>query len=300
MTDTALHQNALQHEALRQQWLISALWGGPQQQATTDKQRAWLAGPTPRTSRGLQVYAANAGALAERALAAAFPTISQLVGAESFAGLARALWRTHPPLRGDIGQWGEALPTFIAAAPQLKQEPCLADVARLDWAVHLAEQAGDSAATTAGLAQLASTEPALLRLRLAASTALVSSPYPVASIWLAHRSSAADRFGAVRAAFAAGAGEQALVWRDGRTAQMQTQVQGLSAPAAQFTQAVLDGASLDAALHLAGSQFAFEPWLLAALQQGWLAAVETDAAYHVADLPPTTRPPAPTAPATTA
>lgn len=266
---------AHQHEALRQQWLAAALQGSQ----PADLSTGWLRDPAAHAARGLQVYAANAGALAERALAAAFPTLTQLVGAESFAGLARAFWRADPPLRGDIAQWGGALPAFVTAAPQLRQEPCLADVARLDWAVHLAEQADDGAGVATGLAQLASTEPALLRLRLAAGTALVVSPYPVASIWLAHRSSAADRFAAVRAAFACGAGEQALVWRDGHHAQ----VLGLDAPAARFTQAVLSGASLDAALHLAGAHFAFEPWLLAALQQGWLAAVDAQPTHPVGD-----------------
>ena len=293
MTDTAR-----QHEALRQQWLVGTLCGGPQQQAKNDQHddqhsgqhdgqhKAWLAGPAPRATRGLQVYVANAGALAERALAAAFPTLTQLVGADSFAGLARAFWRHSPPLRGDIGQWGAALPLFIADAPQLASELCLADVARLDWAVHLAEQAGDGtddgmgdgdgegAGAATGLAQLASTDPALLWLRLAAGTAVVASPYPVATIWQAHRSSAADRFAPVRAAFAAGAGEHALVWRAGQATPFQAQVHGVPAPAAHFTQAVIAGASLDAALQLAGDAFAFEPWLLAALQHGWLTGVD--------------------------
>ena len=263
MTDSAR-----QHEALRQQWLTAALRDG----RPADAPANWLRAPTAAHAiRGLQVYTANAGALAQRALSAAFPTVTQLVGADSFAGLARAFWRADPPLRGDIAQWGGALPAFISAAPQLATEPCLADVARLDWAVHLAEQAGDGAAAATGLAQLASTEPALLWLRLAAGTALVASRYPVASVWLAHRSTALDRFAAVRAAFAAGVAEQALVWRDGHHAQVQV----LPAPAAQFTQAVLGGASLDAALRLAGGHFDFEPWLLAALQQGWLAAVDS-------------------------
>jgi Putative DNA-binding domain len=258
----------VQKEALRQQMLLRALWGDARPGVVT----GWLRDDAPRATRGLQAYGANAGALAERALGAAFPTVAQLVGDESFAGLARAFWRTEPPLRGDIAQWGAGLPAFIGAAPQLAEEPYLADVARLDWAVHGAEQSSDRVAAPTGLEALADAEPARLRLRLASGTALVSSAHPVATIWHAHRSDAPDRFDPVRAAFAKGRGEHALVWRDG----YQAQVAALPEPDARFMRAVTDGLALDRALDLAGAGFAFEPWLLAALRQGWLAAVDVD------------------------
>jgi Putative DNA-binding domain len=263
-----MNHTLVQKEALRQQMLLRALWGDARPGVVS----GWLRDAAPRATRGLQAYGANAGALAERALGAAFPTVAQLVGAESFAGLARAFWRAEPPQRGDIAQWGAGLPAFIGAAAQLAEEPYLADVARLDWAVHVAEQSGDRGAAPAGVERLADTEPAQLRLHLAPGTALVSSTHPVATIWHAHRSDAPDRFGPVRAAFAKGHGEHALVWRDGYRAQ----VTALSEPDGRFTQAVIDGQALDHALDRAGADFAFEPWLLAALQQGWLVAVEAD------------------------
>jgi DNA-binding GntR family transcriptional regulator len=257
---------ALEHERLRQQLLLRALWG----EVGHVEVGGWLRDAAPRAARGLQAYRANAGALAERALAAAFPTVVQLVGDESFAGLARALWFAEPPERGDMAQWGAALPAFIAASAQLAGEPYLADVARLDWAVHGAEQAAERVAAATGLERLADAEPAALRLRLAAALSLVSSPHPVATIWHAHRLSAPDRFEPVREAFTRAAGEHALVWRDGYKAQISI----LPEATARFIQATLDGRSLGRALDLAGADFAFEPWLLAALRQGWLQAVE--------------------------
>lgn len=251
-------------EALRQQSLLAVLRG----EAPLAAISAWLSDPAPRARRGLQAYAANAGALAERALAAAFPTLAELVGATPFAALARAFWQAHPPSRGDVAQWGEALPGFVAAAAQLADEPYLADVARLDWAVHLAEQASDADGAAQGFEQLASSEPDRLWLHLAAGTALLSSPHPVATIWQAHRGKAADRFAPVRQAFAQGAAEHALVWRQGYRAQVTV----LPDAATGFTQAVLAGQSLGQALDGAAPGFAFEPWLLAALQQGWIAA----------------------------
>ena len=169
----------MNNEALRQQLLLRTLWGD----APPGVVAGWLRDSPQRITRGLQAYRAHAGALAERALGAAFPTVALLVGEESFAALARALWQAQPPQQGDIAQWGAALPAFIGAAPQLADEPYLADVARLDWAVHRAELAADGDASVQGLQQLADGDPATLRLCLAEGVALIASPHPVVSIW---------------------------------------------------------------------------------------------------------------------
>jgi len=256
---------AAHKEALRQQMLLRALWADGRPGAVA----GWLREAPPRAARGLQAYRANAGALAERALTAAFPTVAQLVGEESFAALARALWFAQPPQHGDIGTWGEGLAGFVAAAPQLADEPYLADVARLDWAVHSAEQAAERSAVS-GLERLAEADPAHLLLRLAEGLALCRSAHPVASIWLAHRSASADRFACVREAFAAGRGENALVWRDG----FKAVVRPLLEADACFMQALLDGHVLAAALDAAGVDFAFERWLPQAVHCGWLRSVE--------------------------
>ena len=255
-----------QKEALRQQMLLRALWAD----ARPGVVAGWLRDPPARTTRGLQAYRAHAGALAERALAAAFPTVAQLVGEESFAALARALWWAQPPQRGDMGLWGEALPAFIAASPQLAEEPYLADVARLDWAVHQAERAADCSATT-GLQRLAEIDPQALYLRLADGVLLLCSAHPVVSIWQAHRSQAADRFAPVRAAFATGGGENALVWCDG----LKATVQAVPEADARFMQWLLDGGTLAHALDRAAAGFAFDRWLPQALTHGWLRADET-------------------------
>jgi hypothetical protein len=256
----------MNNEALRQQMLLRALWGDARPGVVT----GWLRGAPQRITRGLQAYRANAGALAERALGAAFPTVAQLVGEESFAALARAFWQAQAPLKGDIAQWGAALPAFIAAAPQLADEPYLADVARLDWAVHQAEQAADSAGAVDGLEHLAACDPATLWLHLADGVALIASPHPVVSIWQAHRSDAPDRFAPVREAFIRGQGEQAVVHRTG----FKVRVSAVPEATARFVQALAGGAPLSRALDEGGPDFAFDGWLIQALQQHWLRSIE--------------------------
>lgn len=254
-------------EARRQQALVDALRGGGL--AALD---GWaLAAPRAGAARGLEVYRANAGVQAERALAAAFPTVAALVGDDAMAGLARAFRQAAPPTDGDVGTWGAALPAFIADSVSLAAEPYLADCARLDWALHEALRAADGPPGVDGLAQLADTDPAALRLRLRAGTRLVASRWPVATILDAHAApaDAPGRFDAARRALAARRGETVLVWRSGWRARHRT----LDAPDAGFTAALLAGAPLAAALDGAGAGFDFGGWLAAAVGDGWLQAV---------------------------
>jgi hypothetical protein len=263
----------LQREALRQQMLVRALW----RDARAAVVGGWLRGDERRWRRGLAAYQANAGALAERALAAAYPTVQQLVGEESFGQLARALWQAHAPERGDIGEWGAALPAFMAAAPQLAEEPYLADVARLDWAVHAAERAIDDDAAPSGLDLLASADPDALRLVLRSGSTYLESPHPVVTIWQAHRSDDDGRFAPVRAAFAAGTGEAALVVRQGLRAEV-----GSVPPAERaFTAALFAGTPLGGALRAADPAFDFEAWLVQTLRAGRLAAVRPHSAEEL-------------------
>lgn len=253
-----------EHEALRQQMLLRVLW----RQGSEASLSGWLRDAPQRQARALAAYRANGEAVAARALAAAFPTVAQMIGADSFEALARAHWRRVPPTCGDMATYGAGLADAIAADEQLADVPWLADCARLDWAVHRIEGAAD-APPPQGLERLGTDAPESLAIVLQPGTALIGSPWPVALIWHAHRSDAADRFDAVRAALAAGTGEQALVWREG----WRPRVTALDAGDAAFTAALLQQLPLAAALDAAGPDFSFEPWLLDALRHGRLTAV---------------------------
>jgi hypothetical protein len=262
-----------EHEARRQQLLLRALW----RQLPDASLGGWLRDSPPRQSRALAAYRSNGAALAARALGAAFPTVAQMVGGDSFDALAAAFWQHAPPTCGDLAAYGAGLPDFVAADGQLADVPWLADCARLDWAVHAAQSAADAEPVPRGLDLLGSDDAPALQIVLQPGTSLVVSCWPIVQIWHAHRSDGPDRFDSVRAALAAQAGECALVWRAGWRPQVKT----LHAKDAGFTGALLEGRSLAAALDRAGADFHFESWLLDALREGRLAAVRT----HGADPP---------------
>ena len=250
--------------AQQQQALLEALFAWPRDNAMVN-----IANYVDLTrARGLNAYQTNGHMLSGRTLLAAYPVLAQLLGADSFAALARALWHAHPPVRGDLAQWGGDLAGFVSASEQLAEEPYLPDVARVEWALHLCAGCADRAPEPATFQLLMAHDPATLRLVLAPGCAVQQSAWPVASIVTAHRQSPPD-FDAVGHKLRAGTAETAVVWRAG----LQPQVREAVAGEAALLSALLDGRSLDEAVHMADA-LDFNAWLPMAVQTGLLLAAE--------------------------
>ena len=261
---SASHESPESHEAQRQQALLAAIAG----QAAPLSFRE----PQARAARGLQAYRANAEALAERALSAVFATVQPMVGEENFQHLACEFWQASPPACGDVGEWGELFPEWLGAHAAMARWPWLGDCARLDLALHHNERAADAVFDAASLALLESTDPALLSIQLMPGTAVLRSRWPIATIHAAHRADelhSEAAFASVRAALGAERGEQVLVVRRGWRAV----VHGLGPADAEWTERLLAGANLSAALEAAGEGFDFAAWLGTAVREQWLKGV---------------------------
>ena len=219
-------------------------------------------------ARGLKAYQANGHALAERALRAAYPVVAQMLGNESFADLARALWHVRPPERGDIACWGGALPVFIQTSGQLQDEPYLSDVARAEWALHQCAGALDLSADLSTLVLLTTHEPSQLQLVLAPGCAVVRSAWPIASILGAHLEaspSLADAGAHLRAEVA----QDVVVWRAGLRPRVRLALDG----EADALQGLLAGGSLAHALDAAPT-LNFGEWFPMAVPTGLVLAVQ--------------------------
>lgn len=270
--------------ALQQQALLAALFERPGSAAAAQAREtldSWLA---PHTGRGLMAYQANGHALAERSLQAAYPVIAALIGHENFAPLARELWHRHPPARGDLARWGDALPAFLRGHPQLTDLPWLADVARVEWALHRAAGAPDARADLVSFARLTSEDPQGLTLALAPGTAVFTSPWPVASLITAHRDGQPG-LAEVGERLRAGVGEAAVVWRQG----LRPGVAGCSPAVAALLGALLQGQPLPDALSATTDDdtFGLTTWLAEAVQHGLVIGV-ADARHAPPFLPHTT------------
>lgn len=249
--------------AAQQQALLALLFDWPSHDAL--KNIAVYADCT--WARGQKVYQSNGHALSRNALCAAYPVLAQLLGNESFEALARALWHAGPPLRGDAAQWGGALAEFVCASDQLADEPYLADVARLEWALHCAASAADGQADAASFALLAEHNPANIYLQLSPGCATLCSGWPVVSIIHAHLQPTPG-LTQVGQFIRDRVGQDALVWRNG----LRPLLRQAQAGEAVFVAALLAGQTLGAALDQAPA-LDISAWLPMAVQTGLLLAV---------------------------
>jgi hypothetical protein len=142
--------------------------------------------------RRFGIYRGNLGAHWSRALSSAYPVLRRLVGDEFFDALARVYGRAHPAVDPDLNRFGAALPDFLAGFAPAAEYPYLADVARLEWAVHEAWFAPDADGAPATLAGLAPDAFAAARAVLHPSLRLHASPWATAALWHAHQDGGPD------------------------------------------------------------------------------------------------------------
>jgi len=163
--------------------------------ARTPAAARWLAGEAPAVDRGLAIYRANMVAAADKALSAAYPVIRQVVGAEFFHGLAREYQRGTPSTSGDLTGFGAAFDAFLAAFEHTQSMPYLPDLARLEWAAHLAYGAADAPEwDAAALAAIDPERQSALRFQWSPGLAVVPSAWPIVRIWTIHQPGFADEF----------------------------------------------------------------------------------------------------------
>ncbi len=262
--------NANARLAAQQQALLAALYAPRHADAmkiVAACARPERAGGLKHLERGLQAYRSNGHALAQRVMAAACPVVAALMGEENFAGLSRQFWQRHPPSRGDMAQWGAGFPAFLETLAELMQEePYLADVARVEWALHTAATQADAQADLDSFALLESREPSATALVLSPGAQCVPSRFAVVSIVQSHLTgepTLAQAGERVRE----GVAETALVWRQGLKPSLRHAQPGEAAflAALQHNRPLAD--ALDAAPELD-----FEQWLVPAVQTGLLVA----------------------------
>lgn len=238
-------------------------------QAVLDPTRPVPAGIT--TARGepdrlrLAVYRNTVHVSLVEALGRAFPVTLMLVGDEFFRAMARAYVGQTKPETPVLIHYGASFPDFIAAFPPAAGLPYLADVARLEHARNQAYHAADKA--VAGLETLAAIAPAELeqtRFLPHAAMRILSSDFPIGTIWMAHQSTPPSPVATSR-------GETVLVTRPAAEV-LTTIVPDGDVP---FIRALLGGATLAEAAGISDDP-AFDPGraLVGLVSRGALAATD--------------------------
>ncbi len=263
-------------EAERQRALLRAILAPPDG-GREDIRPAGFCDAAVPFARGLAAYRAHARASATRALASTFPTVLALLGEDNFQALAHRFLRQHPQRKGDLAEWGDELVAFIAAQAELRTWGYLADCALLDHAVQRCERALDAEFDAASMVSLSHVDPARLCLDFMPGTALIVSNWPLMRIHEAHALPEGDAreasFEQLREALAAPCGTESfgavLVARRGWRAV----VSPVGASDVEWTQHLLDGASLGRALAEASAAFDFNNWLTHAVIAGQLKGI---------------------------
>lgn len=150
-----------------------------------------FAGESQRVADRFALYRGNLVANWSKALGSAYPMLQAIAGPESLRTLARAYGCLHPSADGDLNRFGEELPRFLEefeARCKLKEWPHLADLARLEWAVHRAFYACDEGRLTAAdLSALDAAALDLLCVALHPTCTLLRSDWALIESWEAHQ-----------------------------------------------------------------------------------------------------------------
>ncbi len=143
-----------------------------------------LAGRTIPAPISIQVYQNNARETYRKALMASYPVVERLVGEDCFRGLALKYMRAYPSTSGDLQGFGAAFPDFLSQIYSDSGFAYLPDVAKLEWAVEQVQLHFENELLDAdALGRVDPTRYADLRFYRAAGARLVSSRYPILSIW---------------------------------------------------------------------------------------------------------------------
>lgn len=194
------------------------------------------------------VYRNNVAASLNAALAAIFPRVVDLVGADCFAALAGVYAEARPPRARRLALYGDGFADFLDGFAPLADWPYLGDVARLEAARLAAYHAADAPPLAASAVEAAG-DLAGARVTLHPSVRLVASRFAVVSLV------ARLEAGGTLDGLAVATPETALVARVGEEVRVVT----LSPGAAAFVTATREGASLyDAALAACARETGFD------------------------------------------
>lgn len=123
-----------------------------------DPAQPWISnGGRATPARQLSAYRHAYPARLKETLAGDYPAVLMAIGEEGFERLAQAYIDTHPSRFFSLREFGGRLAGFIAGHDDYRALPWLAELARFEWALGLAFDAGD--ATPASIGEMAALAP---------------------------------------------------------------------------------------------------------------------------------------------
>lgn len=147
---------------------------------------------TASTQERLQAHRSNVAGAHFNALAQAYPVTREVLGASYWQQLLATEISSFAAAELDLHAYGDFVRDLLRAAqrcrPELADLPYLADLATLEWSVHVARFAPDDPVFDwNAFATLSNEQQASATLQASAALKLLRSDFPVDAIWHAHQ-----------------------------------------------------------------------------------------------------------------
>lgn len=134
--------------------------------------------------RRLAIHRNHFAATLVEALGGVFEATRALVGADFFDSFALRFARKTPPATPCLFEYGGGLPAALAAAPGMDAHSFVADVARLEWAMHESFHAPAAPPLSPSrLSALPADQVAAARLTPHPALRLIDADFPVDELW---------------------------------------------------------------------------------------------------------------------
>lgn len=232
--------------------------------------------PSDFEKKGLEIYRRNLQANAVRALKISYPTVLKLVGDEVFVYAVEQLLTQDPPNTGDWGLWGEHFSKLLRYVSALQDFPYVADIARLDFALHLLGREKDVELDMSSMSLLGTCELDQLRVVLNPSIKILVSEFPISDIYSANHGLASEVelfLNQARQKLVAGSGQTVLLYRP----QFKPLLRSVDTSEGAWLKLLQHGMSIGKALDTltdAKHDFSLETWLPLAIQQNLILCLE--------------------------
>ena len=155
-------------------------------EAASQSSLTWVR-PHPKrcAERQFHVYSDSIRGRFQKTLETFYPVSAKLVGSDFFLHMSNQYIARTKSAEPDLDQYGHDFAEFIKNYPEVSSLPYLADVARLEWALHRLSKTEE--APTFDFARLQQRDPSACYFELPRATSLIASAFPIHDIWTANQ-----------------------------------------------------------------------------------------------------------------
>ncbi len=121
-------------------------------------------------------------------LSSTYPVVTEIVGEDFFAIMAREFALLHLPQSPVMINYGEEFPDFLKNFASVKELPYLSDIALLEWHRNTAYHGANATPVTIeALGEFGEEDVPNLGFEFHPTFSLIKSNYPIVTIWQAHQ-----------------------------------------------------------------------------------------------------------------